>query len=421
MLRQITTGLEVSRILSRLSAQTFASLRHKDYRYLWFGTMFMSAGLWIQNVTLGWFLYDMTNSAVLLGILNGLKALPYLLFGLVAGVVADRMDRRKLLLVIQPILMVTAFFMGYLIVSKLVQVWHIFVFAVIAGTGWAFAQPIRQALVPNVVPKEIVMNAVALNSVGFNIVKIIGPALGGVLIAWIGAGGNFFVQAVTYTGVFYMIYLMSVPSTPPDALETSALANLKDGLNYVLANPAVLAVMITSQVPWLFAMPYLSLMPVFQKDVLGVDASGLGFLMAAPGVGAVLSLLLLASFADKYVYKGRLLLLGLVVWGLSLILFSRAVSMPMALLMLIGVGACQLFFNATSNTMLQIIVPDTLRGRIMSIYMLNRGITPFGSMVAGLSTAYFGAPNTVTVMGLSVIVLAGMVAWKIPQIRNIKT
>ena len=422
--RQILTAgaARLEALAGRLrSLDTFASLQYRDFRYLWFGTVFMSAGLWIQQVTLGWFLYDLTNSPVLLGLLNGLNAIPFLVFSLVAGIVADRMDRRHLLLMIQPVIMVSAFGLGWLIVSGRVQVWHLFAFALIAGTGWSFTQPIRQTLVPSVVPKEQMMNAVALTSVGFNITKVLGPALGGLLIAWVGAGGNFFLQAATYSGVFLMIYRMYVPPFEAEARRASVFENLREGLRFVWKRPEILAVMIVAQVPQLFATPYLSLMPVFQKDVLQVGPQGLGFLMAAPGVGGVISLLLLASLANRYPYKGRLLLVGLVVLGVFLILFSRMTAFPLALLMLVGVGACQLIYLATSNTMLQLLTPEVLRGRVMSIYMLNRGIGPLGSMVAGVSTAAYGAPATVSAMGVLVILLVVFVAWKFPNLYQVAT
>jgi MFS family permease len=402
-----------------LGRSAFSPLRYLDYRYLWAGTVLMSAGQWIQQVTLGWLLYDLTGSSILLGMLNGVRALPFLVAGPIAGVAADRMDRKRLLLRTQYFLVATALAMGVLVVSGDLKPWHLFVFTLLTGMAWAFNEPVRQSLVPGVVPKSELMSAVALNSMGFNINKVLGPALGGVLIAGFGASGNFFVQAVAYAGVLYMIYRMQVPPTPDEARHSSALANLKEGLAYVWSNPTVLALMMAAYVPRVFAVPYQTLMPVFQKDVLGVGPEGLGLLMAAPGAGAVLSVLMLSSSAHGVKRKGLLLLWSLVFLGSFLILFSRIKSFPIALLVLVGVGACQITFMATTNTLLQMLTPDALRGRVMSLYMLDRGLMPAGALMAGVSAHVVGAPTTVAVMGGVVIVLALLVAWRVPVMRRL--
>ncbi len=267
----------------RFRFQTFSSLRHTDFRYLCSGTFMMSAGQWIQQVTLGWLVYDLTGNSMLLGSLNGLRALPFLVTGPMAGVAADRMDRKRLLLRTQWVLIVTAVLMGALVASGLLQVWHVFVFTLITGIAWTFTEPVRQSMIPSLVPKEDLANAIALNSGGFNLMKIIGPALGGLMIALFGAGGNFFVQAIAYSGVLLMIYWMHVPPTSERARRSSAMANLKEGFAYVWSTPAVLALMTLAYVPRIFAVPYQTLMPVFQKDVLKVGPEGLGILMAAPG------------------------------------------------------------------------------------------------------------------------------------------
>ena len=379
----------------------------------------MSAGQWIQQVTLGWLLYDLTGSSILLGMLNGVRALPFLIAGPIAGVAADRMDRKRLMLRTQYVLIATALSMGLLVASGYLRPWHLFVFTLFTGMAWAFNEPVRQSLVPGVVPKNELMHAVALNSMGFNINKVLGPALGGVLIAAFGAAGNFFVQSVAYAGVLLMIYWMHAPPTPDDARRSSAFSNLKEGLAYVWSNPTVLALMMAAYVPRVFAVPYQTLMPVFQKDVLGVGPEGLGLLMAAPGAGAVLSVLMLSSSAHGVRRKGLLLLGSLVFLGSFLILFSRIKSFPIALVVLVGVGACQITFMATTNTLLQMLTPDALRGRVMSLYMLDRGLMPAGALMAGVSAHIVGAPATVALMGGVVIVLALLVAWRVPVMRRL--
>ncbi len=403
---------------ARLSGETFASLRHRDYRYLWVGLLFMSAGQWIQQVTLGWLLYDMTGSSVLLGALNGVRTVPFLVTGPLAGVAADRLDRRRLLIVTQAILGVTAVIMGALVVAGRAQVWHLFVFTLITGAAWTFNQPLRQALIPNLVPKDDLMNAVALSSAAINITKTLGPALGGLLIAWFGAGGNFFVQGLAYAGVLVMVYAMHVPPLPERGQKSSAASDLRAGFAYVWSRPMVLSLITASLVMTVFAMPYQALMPVFQKDVLNVGPEGLGLMLAAPGLGALTTTLLLASYAKRVRRKGVLLLSTLVLLGVCLVLFSTTRSLPVALLALTGVGGFQILFLSTNMTMLQIIVPDELRGRVFSLMMLDRGVAPAGALLAGIMAQYAGAPTTTATFGGVVIVLALLVAWFVPRLRR---
>jgi len=414
----VETPVESSR--QRFRFQTFASLRHLDYRYLWFGTLMMSAGQWVQQVTLGWLLYDLTGNSMLLGALNGLRALPFLVTGPLAGVAADRMDRRRLLLRTQWILIITALLMGALVASPFLHVWHIFLFTLITGVAWTITEPVRMSMIPSVVPKENLANAVALNSGGFNLMKVIGPALGGALIAWFGPAENFYVQAIAYSGVLAMVYWMHIPPHHAESKRRSALVNLKEGFAYVWSTPAVLALMTLAYVPRIFAVPYQTLMPVFQKDVLQTGPEGLGLLMAAPGVGAVIAVLTLASLGSRIQRQGLLLVGSIVVLGALLVIFSQITWFPLALFMLVLVGIFQMFFLASTATMLQMIVPDELRGRVLSLYMLDRGFMPLGALFAGTTAHFIGAPLTVALMGAIVIILTVIVAWLVPAIRTLE-
>lgn len=393
---------------------TFASLRYPNFRLLWAGTCFMSAGQWIQQVTLGWLVYDMTSSPALLGILGAVRTLPFLLVSPTAGVVADRVDRRMLIVGVEAYLMITVLIMGTVVASGRTEVWHLFLFTIATGVAWCFNQPARIALVPNVVPSHDLMNAMALNSLGFNMTKIIGPTMGGVLIAFFGAGGNFFVQAATYGAVVMLVYSMQLPPTPRIASSASALANLKEGVEYVRSTPPVLALLVLSIVPSMLVLPYLALMPVFARDVLGVGPDGLGVLLAAPGVGAVVAALVLATIASRITQRGPVLVGCLVCLGISLILFSQTTSLPLALAALVAVGGTHIFFASFNNTLLQQIIPDELRGRVTSLHMLEVGLAPAGTLVAGLTTQAFGSPITIAVMGAAVLVLGLLVGWRFP-------
>jgi MFS family permease len=218
-----------------------------------------------------------------------------------------------------------------------------------------------------------------------------------------------------------MIYRLNIPPHPVEAKRSTALANLKEGFAYVWSTPAVLALMILAYVPRVFAVPYQTLMPVFQKDVLHVGPGALGLLMAAPGIGAVIAVLTMASLGSRIQRQGNLLVASIVVLGTFLIFFSQITWLPLALVTLIIVGMFQMFFLASTATMLQLIVPDELRGRVLSLYMLDRGFMPLGALFAGTSAHFIGAPNTVATMGAIVILLTLFVAWRIPAIRTLES
>lgn len=401
------------------SRSTFSSLRNRDFRYLWAGTCFISGGLWIQQVTLGWAIYEMTRSSILLGALNGLRFLPFLIFSPLAGVAADRSDRRRLMITTQWFVLVTALGMGVVVSLELLEVWHLFAFTLVTGVVWSFSEPVRQALIPDVVPRPELMNAVALNSAAFNFTKIIGPSVGGVLIALFGLAGNFYIQSVTYLFVLWMIYRMHVPERASEAARSSVLSNLREGIRYVWSEPVVFAILATAMVPRLFAMPYQALMPIFQKDVLQVGPDGLGLMMAAPGLGAMLIMLSLAHFATLVSRPGLLMIAALMLQGVFLILFALVRTLPLALLTLVVVGGGQVLFMSVSNMVLHTTVPEALRGRVMSIYMLDRGITPAGALLAGVSAHFIGAPHTVVAMGAIVLGLGAVVALLMPSLRRV--
>ena len=402
------------------SQSTFASLRNRDFRYLWAGTCFLSGGLWIQQVTLGWAIYEMTRSSILLGALNGLRFLPFLIFSPLAGVAADRTDRRKLMITTQWFVLVTALAMGVVVSLDLLEVWHLFAFTLVTGVVWSFSEPVRQALIPDVVPRAELMNAVALNSAAFNFTKIIGPSVGGVLIVLFGLAGNFYIQSASYLFVMWMIYRMHIPERVRDANRSSVLSNLREGIRYVWSEPVVFSILATAMIPRLFAMPYQALMPIFQKDVLHVGPDGLGMMMAAPGLGAMLVMLSVAHFANRVNRPGLLMIAALVLQGAFLILFALMRTLPLALLALVVVGGFQVLFMSISNMVLHMTVPDQLRGRVMSIYMLDRGITPAGALMAGVSAHFIGAPYTVMGMGAMVLALAAVVVAFLPSLRKVR-
>jgi len=361
--------------------------------------------MWIQQVSLGWLTYEVTNSAFMLGAVNGLRSLPPLLLGPFGGVAADRLDRRQLMFVTQMYLMTVTAVFATVVLLGYAAVWNIILFALLTGAGWAFNMPVRQSIVPSVVPKADLQNAIALNSAGFNMTRIIGPTAGGLLIASVSIWGNFYLQAAMYVGVAVMAWQLNLATGRRETKDTSVMRNLIDGARYVWGERQLRMQMTVALLPVLLAMPYVSLMPVFAKEELGVGAAAFGMLMAAPGVGAVLGTLALAGSTDVK-RRGLLIFICLIGLGLSLVAFSQSRWLPVSLGLLVLTGGFQMVYMSTNQTLLQLKTPDEYRGRVMGIYMLNHGLMPLGSLFAGLLAEYQGAPFAVTVMGGSVAALA---------------
>ncbi len=434
--------------------RTFSSLRFRDYRLLWLGQAGTSAGQWMDQVARSWLIYQLTGSPLELGAVAAARALPILAFGVVAGVVADRQGRKAQLIVSQVVNAVLNLALATLVVTGQVRPWHVYVTALLVGTAQAFQQPARQALISDLVGKEHLANAVALNSAIFNLMRSLGPALAGVLIAAVGVGGSYYVQAALFAWATIWTVQVKVPGEPgllgllglrrsgaawrpagvagdpPSTVvevaglarrrraEGSFLGSMQEGLQYLLGNRLILSLMFLGLAPVVLAMPYTSLLPIFALDVLQVGSVGQGLLLSSVGVGALVGALGIASLG-QFRRKGTLLLGGAIVFGLSLIAFSRSTWMPLSLLCLFIAGVSNASYTSQNQTIIQTLTPDRLRGRVLAIYMLNRGLMPLGSLLAGALAAWLGGPWAVTLMGASCATLAVGVALKTPAIREL--
>lgn len=397
--------------------RTFWSLRHRDYRLIWIGSLFSSSGMWIQQVSLGWLTYQVTGSAFLLGAVNGFRSLPLLLLGPFGGVAADRLDRKKLMFVTQMFLMTITAIFATVVYTGHAAVWNIILFSLLTGVAWAFNMPVRQSIIPSLVPRQDLQNAIALGSVGFNITRIVGPSVAGLLIAGVGIAGNFYLQALAYVGVSVMVWQLNVGAGNRKTKDTSVLRNLADGARYVWANKVLRTQMTLALVPVVLALPYISLMPVFAEDVLDVGEIGFGVMMAAPGVGAVLGTMTIAS-VHEIKHKGLIIFGALIGLGVSLVLFSMSKWFPLSLLLLVFTGCFQMVYMSANQTLIQTTTPDEYRGRVMGIYMLNQGLLPFGSLFAGAVADVWSAPFAVLIMGGSVAVLSAIGLIMLPSIRR---
>lgn len=408
---------------------TFRALRHRNYRLYWFGQLISLIGTWMQNVAQSWLVYRLTGSPLALGLVSFSQTVPILMFALFGGVIADRVNKRKLIITTQTIAMLLAFILAALTWTNTVQVWMVMLIAFCLGTSDSFDMPARQVFVAETVGKEDLMNAIALNSTMFNTARIIGPAVAGVLVATVGEAGAFTLNGISYVAVIAMLLMMKVPSsaTAP-ARNASVWSNLKEGLAYIRHDRKVLTLLSMVAVPAIFGMTYSTLMPVFAKDVLEVGAQGQGLLLSAAALGALVGALTLASLGN-FKHKGWLVTGGSIVFSIGLLLFSSSRSFLLSLLILPFVGGAMLIQMSSTQTLLQTEVPDALRGRVMSVYMMMfRGMQPFAGLQGGTLAALFasiygasnGAPFAVALGGLICLLFACIVIIRAPFVRRLE-
>lgn len=397
----------------------YAALKHRNFRLYWFGQMISLIGTWMQIIAQGWLVYQLTRSPLALGLVGMASSLPILLFSLFGGVLADRFDRRKLLLTTQTLAMIEAFIMAGLIWSGQIQVWQIYALAFGLGMINAVDNPSRQAFVVELVGKEDLPNAIALNATIFNLARVVGPAVAAALLATVGVGSAYFINGLTFIAVIVMLLAIRVPTRTTRATQRSMADNLREGLAYIRSDPPTLALIGMVAIVGLFGLPYSTLMPAFADRALHTGVQGYGALLTASGIGALISALSLASLSSLR-NKGRLLTLGDMIFPLMLMAFSFTRWMPLALGLLMLVGSFLVMRATVSNILLQTTVPDELRGRVMSVYtMMFLGMTPFGSFQAGWVAEHFGAPTAIFVGGLIVWLAAIFVFIRFPRVRRL--
>lgn len=399
------------------------ALNYRNFRLYMSGQVVSLVGTWMQTVAQSWLVYRLTGSAFLLGAVGFASQIPVFLLGPIGGAVADRFNRHKVVIITQCSFMVLAFTLALVTLSEAVQIWHIFVISSLIGTVTAFDMPARQSLIAQLVRKEDLMSAIALNSSVFNSARIIGPAVAGILVAIIGEGWCFFVNGASFLAVITVLTMMRVSAPARDAGPGSALTRTLEGFRFVRATGALRSLLLLLGMASIMGIPYTVLMPVFAHQVLGTDAQGMGILIGATGAGALIGSL---SFAARTDIKGlgRLLGLALSGFGLSLILFSLSRSFWLSVALLAPAGFCQMTHLACTNTLLQSIAPDRLRGRIMSIYsMMLIGMAPIGSFLAGVVAQKAGAPVTVMLGAagclLGAIVFLSRLQAFLPQVQRL--
>ena len=401
---------------SRLQA-ILRALRHRNFQLFFSGQLISLVGTWMQNVAQAWLVYRLTGSSLLLGAVGFAGQIPVFLMAPVGGVVADRYNRHRVVIATQTSAMILAFILAGLTLAGLVQVWHIFVLASLLGVVNAFDIPARQAFLVDMVGREDLMNAIALNSSMFNGARIIGPAIAGVLVASIGEGWCFFSNAVSYIAVIVGLVLMRVTRPAGLARGASPVEHIIEGFRFVKRTAPIRALLLLLGLISLVGMPYAVLMPIFADRILHGGARGLGILLGATGVGALLGALTLAARSGLK-GLGRWVGFSCAGFGVSLIAFALSRSFWLSAALLIPVGYSMMLQMAASNTLIQAMVPDELRGRVMAVYsMMFMGMAPVGSLFAGVVADRAGAPFTIIIGAIGCLVGAAIFGSRLPALR----
>ena len=401
---------------SRLKA-SLRAFRHRNYRLFFAGQLTSLVGTWMQTVAQSWLVYRLTGSATLLGLVGFASQFPIFLLAPVAGAVADTYPRRRTMIVIQTLMMLLAFPLAALTLTNRIQVWHIMVLAVLLGFVNAFDIPVRQSFVAEMVGREDLINAIALNSSMMNGARIIGPAVAGILVAVVGEGWCFLLNGLSYFAVIIGLLFITAGNTPPSEDQGSRTEAILEGFRFVLHTQPVRALLLLLGVVSLMGMPYSVLMPIFADEILKGGAKGLGLLMGFSGVGALLGAVVLAG-RQGVRGLGKWVMIACASFGASLILFSLSRNFWLSTFLLVPVGFSMMVNLASSNTLIQSMVPDRLRGRVMAVYsMMFVGMAPFGALLAGVLANIAGAPVTVAIGGT--VCVAGAIVFRshLPRIR----
>lgn len=391
--------------------RTFSAFQHRNYRLFFFGMAISLTGTWMQTAAEGWLVYELTGSEFKLGLTRFLHSIPVTLFTLIGGHLADRSEKRRILIATQFASMILAFAFAGLVWTGAIQFWHVAALALALGVFQAFDIPARQSFVIELVGKKDLMNAIALNASMFNGARVFGPALAGLLIAIpaFGISGCFLFNGISFLAVIGCYFLMRLPPGKPRAKSKSLRRGTLEALRYVRGDRVLVALIALVGTVSLFGWPYAVLMPVFARDVLQVGAGEYGLLMSANGVGALVGALTVATLGDSP-HKKRILFTGALGFSVMIVAFARSDQFWITAAILVAAGWFMLLFFSTANTTVQLRVPDEMRGRIMGIYSLCFiGLTPFGALLAGASARAIGAPTTLTI-GAGVCVIAALIA-----------
>ncbi|MGE5801311.1 MAG: MFS transporter [Gemmatimonadota bacterium] len=395
------------------------ALAHRNFRLFFIGQGISLIGTWMQNVGEGWLILSLTNSPFYVGLTSALSSLGVLLFSLYAGVIADRTDKRRFIIFMQVAFMLEAFTVSILVWSGVVQVWQVLLLATLLGIASAFDIPMRQSFVVEMVGKDDLMNAIALNSSLFNGARVIGPAIAGLLIGAVGIAWCYFLNGLSYLAVIAGLLMMRLPPRPAPAQTASAWTGFREVLMYLRTDRRLRVLMVLTAILSVFGFPYISMMPVYARDVLHRGAGGYGILTSSIGIGAVIGALAIALYSARIHARGRLMLIGGTAFGVLLMLFAASRSLGLSIALLALAGCAMIVNNSLANTLLQTGAPDHLRGRIMGFYsFVFVGMAPFGAFLFGVVAEHTGVPVTIAAGGAIVALAVVIAGLAVPTIRD---
>ena len=398
----------------------FHSLRYRNFRLYFIGQSISLIGTWIQRIALPWLVYDLTNSPFLLGFVGFAALFPVFVVTPFAGVLIDRWNRYHIMIATQVLAMIQAFILAALVYSNHIQVWHIIVLSLVLGCINAFDSPARQSfMVEMVEKKENLGNAIALNSMMVNGARLVGPSVAGLLIGFAGESLCFLVNGFTYFVVIISLMMMRVVPHSIQHKKKYIFKDLKEGFRYTFNFIPIKSILLLLALASLTAMPYTVLIPVFAKEILHGDSHTFGFLMGGTGLGALLGALFLAS-RKSVVGLDRIIPVAALIFGLALVIFSFTRTFTFSMVFIVFTGMGMMVLAAAGNSIIQTIVDDSMRGRVMSFYTLSfLGIAPFGRFLAGSLATAIGTPLTFLIGGISCIVGAAVFALRLPIIRSV--
>jgi MFS family permease len=385
-------------------SRTFKAFQYRDFRLLWVGACTSSVGTWMQEIAQNWLVLEMTNSPFLLGLDAFLGDIPIFMFSLVGGVIADRMDRRKLLMISQVIQMCSALTLSALIATGKIQVWHILISSFVVGSAQAFGGPAYSALVPSLVEKEDLPNAIALNSIQFNTARVIGPVLGGLALKYVGASWCFGLNALSFVAVMISLMRLHINFKPPRTGD-SIMTGMKQGIGFIRKQGAMETLVGIAFCMTALAIPMITFLPVFAKDVFHQSSMTYTLFLVTSGLGSITGALTVAALGNVH-NKGRIALIMLMALGGGITGFSLSHNIALSCVLLFFSGAVMMCAFAMISSLVQLITPNDMRGRVMSVYNVAfRGGMPFGSVTTGRLVPIFTAPSVLSVNGLILLSL----------------
>lgn len=397
----------------------FRALRHTEFRIFWTGNFVSNIGSWMQNIAQGWLVLQITNSPFWLGVVGFAQQVPALLFSLPGGVAADRVGRRRLLLVTQTIMMVLAFLLAVLVTLNIITVGRLVVIAFLAGTTMAINAPSYQAAVRDLVEREDTLNAIALNSIQFNMSRVVGPSLAGFAIAGLSIDACFYLNALSYVPLLFVIARTRFPARE-ERPDNSIAAQLAEGFRYVWTHRPILVLILVVAMVSMFGLPYLVMMPEFARNVLRVGPKGLGYLVAAAGAGALLGGIHLATLHPRR-RRGPLVIFSAMIFFAAVTAFCFSRQPRLSAFLIAVAGGAGVSAAATVNSLVQTLVPDEIRGRVLSMHtMAFLGFTPLGSLMVGALAERLGAPMAMALSSGFALVLTAIIAVTARDVRKLQ-